>query len=477
MAPVKTAMLFAVALAATCAAAQAAEQRIALVVGNSAYPSARLKNPVNDATAIAAKLRALGFEVTLKNEASQRELTRAISQFGQGIKLGSVALFYYAGHGMQVRGRNFLIPIDAEIENEASARSEGVDLDLLLEQLGPARLSMVILDACRNNPFESRIRASRGSGLAQVDAPKGVLLAYATAPGKVASDGEGANGLYTAELLKALDLPGLKVEEVFKAVRVNVTRATANEQIPWESSSLTGDFYFRPVDTREIEDKKARDAERKQTELQKTVESEKMKRDQETEAIRHEMEKLRAEIRALRDAPVAVAKAEPVAEAPRKVTAAEPPKKLALAAPPKEMPKAQPAHQHGRSMALLQASRGQMTFSKGMALLLEIENAEDLDRLIAAERLMKRMPYNSAFAMGVNSAGFIHWGRAWRSGIRSFAETEALDNCKQHGDGVCKVVMLNGDFQEDAFMEIAAAFPKRNPEGPRKRFIARLPTQ
>jgi uncharacterized caspase-like protein len=143
-------------------AAPAGEVRVALVIGNAAYPTAPLRNPVNDATAIADRLRKLGFEVTLKTNVQQREMTRAVSLIGQGIKPRSVALFYYAGHGLQVRGRNFLVPVDAEIQSEASARSEAVDLELVLEQLGPSRLSMVILDACRNNPYESRFRGTGG---------------------------------------------------------------------------------------------------------------------------------------------------------------------------------------------------------------------------------------------------------------------------------------------------------------------------
>jgi uncharacterized caspase-like protein len=144
---------------------------------------------------------------------------------------------------MQVRGKNYLIPVDAQISSEASVRSEAVDVDSLLEQLATSALGIVILDACRNNPFERRFRGASG-GLAQMDAPKGTLIAYATAPGKVASDGDGRNGLYTQEFLRMLDEPGLKVEDVFKRVRRRVADATADQQVPWESSSLTGDFYF-----------------------------------------------------------------------------------------------------------------------------------------------------------------------------------------------------------------------------------------
>jgi carboxyl-terminal processing protease len=220
------------------------EHRVALVIGNSVYPSAPLKNPVNDARAISAKFRALGFDVITRENVKQKDMTRAITQFGEKLaRSGTVGIFFYAGHGMQVRGKNYLIPVDAQISSEASVRSEAVDVDSLLEQLATSALGIVILDACRNNPFERKFRGSTG-GLAQMDAPKGILIAYATAPGKVASDGDGRNGLYTQEFLRMLDEPGLKVEDVFKRVRRRVADATADQQVPWESSSLTGDFYF-----------------------------------------------------------------------------------------------------------------------------------------------------------------------------------------------------------------------------------------
>ncbi|MDO8787604.1 MAG: S41 family peptidase [Sulfuritalea sp.] len=223
---------------------RADEHRVALVIGNSAYPSAALKNPVNDARAISAKFRALGFDVITRENVRQKDMTRAITQFGEKLaRSGTVGIFFYAGHGMQVRGKNYLIPVDAQISSEASVRSEAVDVDSLLEQLATSALGIVILDACRNNPFERKFRGSAG-GLAQMDAPKGILIAYATAPGKVASDGDGRNGLYTQEFLRMLDEPGLKVEDVFKRVRRRVADATADQQVPWESSSLTGDFYF-----------------------------------------------------------------------------------------------------------------------------------------------------------------------------------------------------------------------------------------
>lgn len=219
-------------------------KRIALVIGNSHYLGApALKNPVNDARDMARALRELGFEVIDAYDVGQRDMNRAIVRFGGKLNGDSVALFYYAGHGMQVRGKNYLLPIDAEIATENAVRAETVDVDSVLDQLTASPLNIVILDACRNNPFERRWR-SMGGGLAQMDAPQGTLIAYATAPGKTAADGEGRNGLYTQELLKAMQEPGVAIEQMFKRVRTQVGRLSGNQQTPWESSSLTGDFYF-----------------------------------------------------------------------------------------------------------------------------------------------------------------------------------------------------------------------------------------
>lgn len=222
----------------------AAEKRVALVIGNGAYPGAPLLNPANDAKDMAVELRKLGFTVIERINANQKEMHRSITKFGESLSKDSVALFYYAGHGMQVRGKNYLIPVDAEIATENAVRSESVDVDGLLDQLTVSDLNLVILDACRNNPFERKFRALGGAGLAQMDAPKGTLIAYATAPGKTASDGEGRNGLFTGELLRQMRVPGLTIEQVLKNVRREITKATRDNQTPWESSSLTGDFYF-----------------------------------------------------------------------------------------------------------------------------------------------------------------------------------------------------------------------------------------
>ncbi|HZS84791.1 MAG TPA: caspase domain-containing protein [Stellaceae bacterium] len=230
------------------AAAQQAERRVALVIGNAAYRSVgALDNPVNDARDMATKLKGLGFSVLRVENGTKPQMERAIEEFSRKLGPDAVSLFYYAGHGLQVNGHNFLVPVDARIESEQTVRLESVDLDAVLDQMSAARsrVNLVILDACRNNPFETRFRSVSG-GLASIDAPEGTLIAYATAPGKVAADGQGRNALYTANLLRALDQPGLKVEDVFKRVRIAVSKATGGAQTPWESSSLTGDFYFRP---------------------------------------------------------------------------------------------------------------------------------------------------------------------------------------------------------------------------------------
>jgi hypothetical protein len=221
-------------------------KRIALVIGNGAYTSAPLlKNPPNDARDMAATLIALGFEVTSGINVNQRDMKRLIRDFGQKLKAGGSGLFYYAGHGVQSKGRNYLIPVDAEISSEAEVEDSGVDVSLVLNFMDDAQngLNIVILDACRNNPFSRSFR-SASDGLAQVDAPTGTLIAYATAPGRVASDGPGQNGLYTSELLKQMRVPGLGATEMFMRVRGEVMKQTANKQVPWEASSLVGSYYF-----------------------------------------------------------------------------------------------------------------------------------------------------------------------------------------------------------------------------------------
>jgi caspase domain-containing protein len=225
---------------------RSSEHRIALVIGNGAYTNAPpLKNPPNDARDMVAALKELGFDVTSGINVNQRDMKRLIREFGQSLKAGGSGLFYYAGHGVQSKGKNYLIPIEADIQSEVEVEDAGVDVNLVLGYMDDAQngLNIVILDACRDNPFARSFR-SAGKGLAQVDAPTGTLIAYATAPGRVASDGTDQNGLYTAELLKQMRVPGLSTTDTFMHVRAEVMKQTANKQVPWEASSLVGAFYF-----------------------------------------------------------------------------------------------------------------------------------------------------------------------------------------------------------------------------------------
>jgi hypothetical protein len=221
-------------------------RRVALVIGNSAYLSSPLINPYNDARAIAATLRRQGFDVDEKTNLGYIQFNEAVENFGRRLKTGGVGLFYYAGHGLQVQGSNYLVPVDAKINSEGEVRYKTVDAGLVIAQMERAKseVNIIILDACRDNPF-SRSSRSTNRGLASIEAPSGTIIAYATAPGRTASDGEGGNnGLYTSELIRVLDTPGLKIEDVFKQVRKNVREKTAGTQVPWESSSLEGDFFF-----------------------------------------------------------------------------------------------------------------------------------------------------------------------------------------------------------------------------------------
>lgn len=219
--------------------------RIALVVGNATYKDSPLANPANDATDVAQILKSLGFKVTLRTNASQKDMKLALREFGESLKQGGVGFFYYAGHGIQSKGRNFLIPVNADIQSEAELEDQSVDLNLVLNYMDMAKdaVNIVVLDACRNNPFARSFR-SVSRGLAQVDAPSGTYIAYATAPGSVAADGTGRNGLYTQNFLESLKNPDTDIEMVFKRVRKSVYQASGGKQLPWESSSLIGDFSF-----------------------------------------------------------------------------------------------------------------------------------------------------------------------------------------------------------------------------------------
>lgn len=237
-------LLLALALAAPSPAAQR-ERRVALVIGNGAYKAGPLKNPPNDARDMAASLKSLGFEVILRENAGLAQMEQAVDQFWASLKKGGVGLFFFAGHGLQVKGVNYLVPVDANIQVEQDVKVRCLDVNLVLGRMEDAGnpLNLVILDACRNNPFARAWRNS-GQGLAKMDAPTGTLIAYATAPDSVAADGAGKNGVYTGHLLRSMHTPGLTIENVLKQTRVAVLNETGRKQIPWEASSLTGDFYF-----------------------------------------------------------------------------------------------------------------------------------------------------------------------------------------------------------------------------------------
>lgn len=225
------------------------ESRLALLIGNAGYRTSPLTNPVNDVRLMESALVESGFTVIKAENATVREMRRLVREFGDRLKgSGGVGLFYFAGHGVQVKGDNYLIGVDSDIRNEDEVADDAVNAGVVLEKMESAgnRMNILILDACRDNPFASRSRSS-ANGLATMNAPSGSLVAYATAPGSVASDGRGGNGLYTEHLARAMRQPGLPVEEVFKQVRTAVRRDSGNQQTPWENTALEGQFFFRAV--------------------------------------------------------------------------------------------------------------------------------------------------------------------------------------------------------------------------------------
>ncbi len=233
--------------AADAASVINAAPRFALVIGNGKYAGVPLKNAPNDAKAMADRLTRMGFDVTMKVDATRAEMIETIRAFGSKLqKQKGIGLFYFAGHGAQLAWRNYLIPVDAAIKDVAEIEAQAVDMDMLLESMTRAHnpMNLIIVDACRDNPFGDV--PVQQKGLSQVDAPPGTLLAYATAPGNTAADGLGANGLYTENMLKEMQTPGTKIEDVFKRVRLNVRMQSRGQQIPWESTSLEQDFYFIP---------------------------------------------------------------------------------------------------------------------------------------------------------------------------------------------------------------------------------------
>ena len=232
--------------------------RVALVVGNGGYerPEDQLPNPPNDAKAISTKLRALGFQVIEALDLDYRGMRAALREFDRALQDAEAGLFFYAGHGMEYQGRNYLFPTDAILETEGDIGLGLIDVGQVLQVMEttvPTRL--VFLDACRNNPLARRFRSSLGStrstrvgtGLARIDAAVGTFIAYATAPGELAEDGKGDNSPFSAAVLQHLDEPGLDVGQLMRRVRNTVLDATDERQVPWNSSSLRGSFVLNPI--------------------------------------------------------------------------------------------------------------------------------------------------------------------------------------------------------------------------------------
>lgn len=234
------------ALQAQTAAAPDSAPRVALVIGNSAYREAPLRNPANDAQAMGETLTAMGFQVLSLRDGTRQQMQALLARAAQALQgRQGVGLLYYAGHGLQVDWRNFMMPVDAAPQTAADVARQAVDVQEVVETFRRAgtRVNIVVLDACRDNPFGA---SGSNKGLAPMDAPPGTLLAYATAPGNVAEDGDlqSGHGLYTRYLVQELRKPSVPIESIFKRVRLQVRRDSDGRQIPWESTSLEEDFYF-----------------------------------------------------------------------------------------------------------------------------------------------------------------------------------------------------------------------------------------
>ncbi|HPH22072.1 MAG TPA: caspase family protein, partial [Haliscomenobacter sp.] len=223
------------------------QRRLALIIGNAAYPTAGLKNPVNDATDIATALRAMGFEVISATNTNRLKMNTAIDDFGTRLKNYDLGFFYYAGHGLQVKGENYLVPIDAVPKSQGEVEYECYPVGKILAKMEEAanQANIIVLDACRDNPLQRSWSRSTGSnGLANINAPQGTFIGFATSPGSTAADGTGRNGVYTGALLEHIRKPNLTVDQLFNAVNGTVKKLTNNLQIPWKASSMSEDLYL-----------------------------------------------------------------------------------------------------------------------------------------------------------------------------------------------------------------------------------------
>lgn len=236
------------AMSSQSAALPASERRVALIIGNSNYTYApKLVNPKNDAEDVASILKRLNFQVYLKTDATLETMADAIFSFGESLKGGGVGLFYYSGHGLQVKGENYLLPVDANLMREDDVKRKAISANDILEKMGEGKshLNFVFMDACRNNPFPSSTRAI-SRGLIGMSAPNGTLLVYSTNPDNVALDGSGRNGTYTKHLLEYLESPNLEIGMMLRKIRTAVKQETNGQQVPWENGSIEGEFFFNP---------------------------------------------------------------------------------------------------------------------------------------------------------------------------------------------------------------------------------------
>lgn len=220
-------------------------KRLALVIGNAAYKNRPLSSPKNDADDMSTTLKKFGFEVIDVRDANLSEMRKAVREFGNRLMNYDVGLVYYSGHGIEVKGRNFFLPVSEDIRHEDEVADQALDANLILEKMASANknVNILIVDACRNNNLAAKYK-SKTVGLAAMEAPKGTIVAFSTSPGKVAEDGKSRNSPYTKYLLKEMIVPNRPIESVFKATRRGVLEETRGRQTPWENTSLSGEFYF-----------------------------------------------------------------------------------------------------------------------------------------------------------------------------------------------------------------------------------------
>ena len=238
----------------------AAQQQRALVIGNADYTVSPLENPVNDATDMRAALERLGYETTFGVDLGADEMTRLIQEFQSTVRPNDRVVFYYAGHGIQLGGQNYLIPVNADLRSERDLESQAVQVSRIarsIEEMGVTQ-SLLVLDACRDNPFLSQSRGGT-RGLSLATARTGSMVVYATAPGQVAFDGEGRNGLFTSALLRHIETPGIEVHDMVREVRADVANETDNRQIPFATSSITDPMYLASFERTDIQAQESRE--------------------------------------------------------------------------------------------------------------------------------------------------------------------------------------------------------------------------